>query len=151
MSFVDFAPTVLSLAGLPIPQYMQGMPFLGPHSGKTRRYVFAIRDRVDEVYEVSRAVRDEQFLYIRNFMPHRSWMQPERYSDNSGMRRELFPALRNAYETWRHQQEFSVLADPVQRGADHWLQTAREMLALAQQQPADLTAELERLVSSARL
>ena len=29
VSFVDFAPTVLSLAGLPVPEYMQGTAFLG--------------------------------------------------------------------------------------------------------------------------
>ncbi len=30
VSFVDFAPTVLALAGVPTPPYMQGQPFLGP-------------------------------------------------------------------------------------------------------------------------
>lgn len=68
VSFVDFAPTVLSLAGLEIPGHMQGRPFLGVKTGQPRRYVFAIRDRVDEVYEMSRTVRDERFQYIRNYV-----------------------------------------------------------------------------------
>lgn len=89
VSFVDFAPTVLSLAGVPIPEIMQGVAFLGDQSGKPREFVFGARDRVDEVFDLSRSARDERFLYIRNYMPHLSWMPPERYSDQSPMRREL--------------------------------------------------------------
>lgn len=51
--------------------------------------MFGARDRVDEAFDVSRSVRDRRFLYIRNFMPHLSWMQPENYSDASTFRREL--------------------------------------------------------------
>jgi uncharacterized sulfatase len=89
VSFVDFAPTVLSLAGIKIPAYMQGRAFLGDQEGKPRRYVFAIRDRVDEVYEMSRAVRDERYKYIRNFMPHRPCMQYSTFSERTPTRKEL--------------------------------------------------------------
>ena len=89
VSFVDFGPTVLSLAGLLVPKHMQGVAFAGPASGKPRKLVFGARDRVDEAFDLSRSVRDGRWLYIRNFMPHLSWMQPERYSDNSPMRREF--------------------------------------------------------------
>lgn len=89
VSFVDFAPTVLSLAGVPIPDFMQGTPFLGAQRGPAREFVFGARDRVDEVFDLSRSVRDDRYLYIRNFMPHLSWMPPERYSDQSVMRREM--------------------------------------------------------------
>ena len=70
VSFIDFAPTVLSLAGVPVPPHMQGRAFLGPRRTKPRQYVFAARDRVDEAYDMIRAVRDKRFKYIRNFMPH---------------------------------------------------------------------------------
>lgn len=89
VSFVDFPPTVLSLAGVPIPEYMQGKAFLGPHTAVPRDFVYGARDRVDEVFELSRSVRNGRYLYIRNFMPHLSWMPPERYSDNAAMRREM--------------------------------------------------------------
>jgi len=89
VSFVDFAPTVLSLAGLPIPSYMQGRAFLGPAAGAPREYVFGARDRVDEAFELSRSVRDARWLYVRNYMPHLSWMQPEGFSDQALMRRQL--------------------------------------------------------------
>jgi len=89
VSFVDFAPTVLSLAGLPIPDAMQGTAFLGPRAGTPRQYVFAIRDRVDEVCEFSRTVRDDRYQYIRNYMPHRPVMQHSTYSEQTPIRREL--------------------------------------------------------------
>jgi N-sulfoglucosamine sulfohydrolase len=89
VSFVDFAPTVLRLAGVPVPDYMEGRAFLGEQAAAPRRYVFAVRDRVDEVYEMSRAVRDERFKYIRNYLPHRPVMQHSDYSERTPTRQEL--------------------------------------------------------------
>lgn len=89
VSFVDFAPTVLSSCGIPFPSHMQGSPFLGTARTNPRQFVFGARDRVDEAFDLSRSVRDHRHLYIRNFMPHLSWMQPEAYSDGSTFRREL--------------------------------------------------------------
>jgi len=89
VSFVDFAPSVLSLCGLKgLPQF-QGTAFLGADAGRAREYVYGARDRVDEAFDLSRSVRDGRWLYIRNFMPHLSWMQPEGYSDQSAFRRDL--------------------------------------------------------------
>ena len=86
VSFVDFAPTVLSLTGLEIPDYMQGVAFMGPKSGEPMEYVFAVRDRVDEVCEMSRAVRNKRFRYIRNYLPHRARMQHSYYSEQTPTR-----------------------------------------------------------------
>lgn len=71
ISFVDLAPTLLSLVGLQPPQWMQGQAFLGPYTAPTRKYLFGFRGRMDERYDMSRAVRNERYLYIRNLMPHR--------------------------------------------------------------------------------
>lgn len=89
VSFVDFAPTVLSLCGVKLPVHLQGKAFLGPEAREPRTFVYGARDRVDEAFDVSRSVRDSRWLYIRNFMPHLSWMQPEGYSDTSTFRQEL--------------------------------------------------------------
>jgi arylsulfatase A-like enzyme len=89
VSFVDFAPTVLALCGVQVPAHTQGRAFLGEAAGPPREFVFGARDRVDEVFELSRSVRDPRFLYIRNFMPHLSWMPPECFSDASTFRREF--------------------------------------------------------------
>lgn len=77
VSFVDFVPTALSLAGITVPDYMEGVPFLGlaENSHEPRKDIYAFRSRADNVYEMSRAVRDNQYLYIRHFMPHLPYIQ----------------------------------------------------------------------------
>ncbi len=93
VSFVDFAPTVLSLAGLPIPGYMQGNAFLGPKAGPPREYIFGASSRVDEAYEMSRCVRDKRYKYIRNYMPHLPYIQPSEYPDRAEIMQELRRAV----------------------------------------------------------
>lgn len=73
VSFVDFPPTLLSLVGIDVPEHMQGKAFLGKKAQPPRRYAFAIRDRMAEWYETIRVVRDKQYQYHRNFMPHLSY------------------------------------------------------------------------------
>jgi hypothetical protein len=90
IAFVDFAPTVLSLAGIEAPKQLQGRAFLGPQRGSAREYVFAGRDRMDERYDLIRAVRDKRFKYIRNFMPHLPYAQRIAYL-------ELMPTMQD----WR--------------------------------------------------
>ncbi len=70
IAFIDFAPTMLSLAGIEIPKHIQGRAFLGPRKEPPREYVFGARDRMDEAYDLIRVVRDRQFKYIRNYMWH---------------------------------------------------------------------------------
>jgi arylsulfatase A-like enzyme len=89
VSFIDFAPTVLSLAGLPVPGYMQGRAFLGGKTGPERKYAFGASSRVDEVYEMSRSVRDKRYKYIRNYMPHLPYVQPSEYPDRADIMKEL--------------------------------------------------------------
>jgi uncharacterized sulfatase len=100
VAFVDFAPTVLSLAGVAVPNHMQGRSFLGQDRPPPRKYVFAARDRMDERYDVIRAVRDKRFKYIRNFMPHLPYAQPIAYMD-------LMPTMRE----WRRLHGESRLND----------------------------------------
>ncbi len=80
ISFVDFAPTLLSLAGVPIPESMQGQAFLGQQKSATpRKYSFAARDRMDSEYDRVRAVTDGEFKYIRNYMPEKPNYQNVNY------------------------------------------------------------------------
>ncbi len=70
VSFVDFAPTMLNMLGLNIPDYMQGQPFLGDNLPKPREYIYAIKGRNDERYDDIYAVRDDKYKYIRNHYPY---------------------------------------------------------------------------------
>jgi len=78
VGFVDFAPTVLALAGVPIPEALAGRPFAGP-SRVANEYVFTTRDRMDERLDMVRAVMDRRWLYIRNFRPDLPFVQPLAY------------------------------------------------------------------------
>ncbi|MCP4753669.1 MAG: sulfatase-like hydrolase/transferase [Proteobacteria bacterium] len=75
VSFVDFAPTVLSLAGIDAPDHMQGNAFLGEKARPEPEYVFGFADRMDARFDLRRAVVSRRFRYIRNYMPHRPYMQ----------------------------------------------------------------------------
>jgi arylsulfatase A-like enzyme len=74
VNFVDFAPTVLALARVARPDYMRGKRFLG-RSRRKRSYAYGQRSRMDERYDLQRAVRDEHYLYVRNYLPHRPYGQ----------------------------------------------------------------------------
>jgi N-sulfoglucosamine sulfohydrolase len=89
ISFVDFAPTLLSLAGVEIPTHMQGQAFLGPQKKAPRKYIFAARDRMDESHDMRRAVRDQRFKYIRNYFPDRPYVLPNEYRDRMPLMQEL--------------------------------------------------------------
>jgi len=69
VSFVDLAPTVLSLAGAPRPKFQQGAAFVG--ADKPRRHVFGFRGRMDERYDMVRSAFDGRYVYVRHYMPHR--------------------------------------------------------------------------------
>ncbi len=75
VSSVDFGPTVLNLAGLPIPKEVQGRAFLGKNLTASRSYVYGARDRMDERYDIIRSVRDQRYRYIRNFEPLKPYYQ----------------------------------------------------------------------------
>lgn len=73
VSFIDFGPTVLNLAGVDVPETMDGMPFLG--EGVTARDLirrdeaFGYADRFDEKYDLVRTFRKGKYKYIRNYQP----------------------------------------------------------------------------------
>lgn len=75
ISFVDLAPTLLSIARVSTPDYMQGNAFLGEHRTDDPEYAYMFRGRMDERYDMSRAVRDSKYRYIRNYMPFRIYGQ----------------------------------------------------------------------------
>ena len=93
ISLIDLGPTVLSIAGVPIPKHMQGRAFLGPAAEEPREYIFAARDRMDESYDIIRAVRDRRFKYIRNYEPYRTYAQRIAYM-------ELMPTMQEMRRLW---------------------------------------------------
>jgi N-sulfoglucosamine sulfohydrolase len=79
VGFVDLVPTLLSLINVKIPDYLQGNAFLGRQKTADPNYLYMFRARMDERYDLSRAVRDAQFRYIRNYIPYRIYGQHIEY------------------------------------------------------------------------
>jgi arylsulfatase A-like enzyme len=74
-AFVDLSPTVVSIAGVKPPAYLQGSAFMGAHPGPEREFNYGFRGRMDERYDLVRSVRDRRYIYIRNYMPHKIYGQ----------------------------------------------------------------------------
>jgi arylsulfatase A-like enzyme len=64
ISVVDLAPTLLSIAGAYLPKNLQREIFAGSAETAPRKYGSAARDRMDEVADQPRTVRDERYKNI---------------------------------------------------------------------------------------
>ena len=73
VSFIDFSATVLNLAGINVPDHMDGRPFMGrgvdTEEVQSREVTFGYADRFDEKYDMVRSVRKGPFKYIRSYQP----------------------------------------------------------------------------------
>ena len=107
VSFVDFGPTLLHLAGLDSPKTVDGIPFLGDGvnqlSLSRRDEVFGYADRFDEKYDLVRTIRKGRFSYVRNYQPF-----------NFDGLQNNYRYIMLAYEEWRQKFHGGQLND-VQR------------------------------------
>ena len=88
-SSIDLAPTVLRLAGLPIPETMQGQPFLGANLPAPREYVYSARDRMDERHDIIRSVRGRRFRYVRQYRPDLPYNAYLNYGERHPIQQEM--------------------------------------------------------------
>lgn len=105
ISFVDLAPTMLSLAGIEPPVYMQGKAFLGEFITQPREYIYGSSDRFDEVTDRIRAVRGQRYLYLKNYYPQKPGYKNLSYRLNVPMMKD-FIDLRNHGELNKIQQQW---------------------------------------------
>lgn len=98
VSFIDFAPTSLNLAGIPIPEQMDGLPFLGPGLDKKevlgRSETLGYADRFDEKYEMVRSLRRGKFKYIRSYQP----FYPDALQNNYRYKMMAFEEWRDLFQ-----------------------------------------------------
>ena len=79
VSFVDLAPTLLSIAGVRPPPWMQGFAFAGPYQSEPQPFLYGSRGRMDERMDCVRSVTDGRYVYLRNYYPHVSQAQRVAY------------------------------------------------------------------------
>lgn len=121
ISFVDLGPTVLSLAGIPIPNQMQGQAFLGNQKTEsTREYIFGSGDRFDEYADRIRSVISKEFVYVKNYHPELPAYKDVAYRRNINMTNEMLEMnekgdLNGAQSYWfrktKTKEELYVRAD----------------------------------------
>lgn len=125
ISSIDWAPTVLSLAGIRPPGSMQGQAFLGKFAQKqVRQYVFAARDRLDSHYDRVRSVHDGRFQYLRNYYPDLPYYMDLAYRRQQASMRDILRwrdagKLDSVQMRWflpkgRTEELYDVKADPWQ-------------------------------------
>ncbi len=71
VTLLDLAPTLLSIAGAPMPDAIHGQPLIGQTRAPPQTYAFGMRNRMDERYDFVRTVTDGRYRYMRNYMPLR--------------------------------------------------------------------------------
>ena len=102
INFIDFAPTLLSWAGLKPPKVMQGKSLYGKYRDNSKReYIFTTSDRFDGVYDRLRAVRSQRYKYIKNFNTNISNALPVVY-------REQMPMMKKMKAMWKNGELDSV-------------------------------------------
>lgn len=90
LSFIDLAPSILSLAGIEPPEIMQGKALLGKYKvAESPEYIFSSSDRFDGFYDRVRAVRSSRYKYIKNFNTETSNALPIAYRKNMPMTRKM--------------------------------------------------------------
>jgi arylsulfatase A-like enzyme len=75
ISGIDLGPTSLGLAGLNIPEHMEGQNIYASNY-KARDFVVSAKDRCGITIDRVRAIVTPNFKYMKNFMTEKSFMQP---------------------------------------------------------------------------
>ncbi len=81
--FEDLAPTILSITGNTVPDYMKGTVFLGANKKPPHKYFWGARDNTDEVIDLGRTIIRDSLVYVRNYYPQLPTIQRHKYMDVS--------------------------------------------------------------------
>lgn len=120
VSFIDLAPTLLSIAGMPRPAQMRGTAFLGHHVETPPTVAFGMRNRMDERYDFVRTVTDGRYRYIRNYSPNRIWgthgafewlLKSYQSWDQERIAGRLTPVQARFFETKPYEEFYDLAAD----------------------------------------
>jgi len=89
VDFEDLAPTLISLAGGQIPDYLKGRILMGNHRSKPTDHLILSADRSDNGIDMVRSITDGRFMYSRNFMPFMPEVRYIRYMEISDIKQQM--------------------------------------------------------------
>ncbi len=106
ISFIDFLPTIMSLANVKPPKNIDGRSFLGKYEAKEKRkYIHGAADRFDEKYDMIRAVRDQRYKYLKNFQTEKPYYLAVSYREQMPIMKELL-RLNEAHKLNEYQAQW---------------------------------------------
>jgi arylsulfatase A-like enzyme len=91
---LDITATALEIAGVPRPELFHGQSLL--KARKPRTQIFTARDRCDMTVDRIRAVREDRFKLIRNFLPDRPYTQFNDYINRQYPTQQVIRELHEA-------------------------------------------------------
>ncbi len=108
VGWVDVAPTLLSLAGAPVPEHYQGQVFFGKAKTVRREHVFFGRDRMDGVFDKVRGAADGRWHYIRNDAPGLPYAQRQDYMEQQ----PTVPVMRRMWAEGKLEGDAGIFFQP---------------------------------------
>ncbi len=88
-SYLDVPPTVLEMAGITIPDWMQGKSILSTLQQHPRKFVYGARDRIDNRYDIRRSIRNDRFRYLQNFSPEKPYQQQQNFLEQMPLMHDI--------------------------------------------------------------
>jgi arylsulfatase A-like enzyme len=89
IDFEDLAPTMISLAGGKLPDYMKGRKLIGPGRSKKTDHLILSSDRSDNGIDMVRSATNGRFIYSRNYMPFMPEARYIRYMEISEIKQQM--------------------------------------------------------------
>lgn len=89
IDFEDLAPTLISLAGGALPDYLKGRVLMGRNRSKPVDHLILSSDRSDNGIDMIRSVTDGRYLYSRNYLPYMPEARYIRYMEIGDIKQQM--------------------------------------------------------------
>lgn len=89
IDFEDLAPTLISIAGGNVPDYLKGRILMGDHRSKPVDHILVSSDRSDNGIDMIRSVTNGKYMYCRNFMPFMPEARYIRYMEIGDIKQQM--------------------------------------------------------------
>lgn len=89
VDFEDLAPTLISLAGGKVPDYLSGRILMGKNRSKEADHLILSSDRSDNGIDLVRSITNGKYMYSRSFMPFMPQARYIRYMEIGEIKQQM--------------------------------------------------------------